>query len=429
MKASLQPPSAGARTRRWRVPPPLTRTGEPLEGAEILSEIVSETGVLLWKSLRNVNLWSASSPREQAELFAEGARQRREAEILAVGPDEALVEPLRLLASLLDNRPGVRHEAVAVACRKVAQWASEHEAFRTALAFTQAAALACPGDAQLAYEVGRMARHQVQHARAESWYRRAIMLGRQTGDWVAYGSAYLGLGNLTMQRGSLPGARRALIKALRAARRHGLMTIQAAAYHDLFAVAVHSESVGTAQRYAREAFRLYNPGHPNLPLLAQDVCVLWVANGEFTRAARVLRVLLPHLSGGTRMLALANLARAGGGSGDATTFESASHEAQMLLRSHGETRWAAQALLNLARGASGLGMWDQAADSARQAIHLASESGQNNVIFEAEAVLGYARSRTRMEERATQPEPLVQEWSAEADQLEGEMVELLAGAA
>jgi hypothetical protein len=51
------------------------------------------------------------------------------------------------------------------------------------------------------------------------------------------------------------------------------------------------------------------------------------------------------------------------------------------------------------------------------------------VIFEAEAVLGYAQSRTRMEERATEPEPVVQEWTADADQLEGEMVELLAGAA
>jgi tetratricopeptide (TPR) repeat protein len=429
MRASLHPPSATARARRWRVPPPLTRTGEPLEGAEILNEIVSETGVLLWKSLRNISLWSAATPREQAELFASGARQRREAEILAVDIDDQLAEPLRLFASLLDNRADVRHEAVALACRKVAQWANEREAFRTALAFTQAAALACPGDAQLAFEVGRMARSQVQHARAESWYRRAIMLGRQTGNWSAYGRAYIGLGNLTMQRGSLPGARRMLIKALRAARRHGLTSIQAAAYHDLFAVAVHGESAIAAQRYAREAFHLYGAGHANLPLLAQDVCVLWVANGEFARAGRVLRVLLPHLSGGARMLALANLARAGGGAGDAATFESASREAQLLLRSHAQTRWAAQALLNLARGASGLGLWDQAADSARQAIHLASESGQNNVIFEAEAVLGYAQSRTRMEERTPQAEPLVQEWTADADQLEGEMVELLAGAA
>jgi tetratricopeptide (TPR) repeat protein len=429
MKVSLQPPSAGARSRRWRVPPPLTRTGEPLEGAEILNEIVSETGVLLWKSLRNINLWSAATPREQAELFSAGARQRREAEILAANPDEQLNDPLRVFASLLDNRTDVRHESVALACRKVAQWADEHEAFRTALAFTQAAALACPGDAQLAYEVGRMARQQVQHARAESWYRRAIMLGRQTGDWSAYGKAYVGLGNLTMQRGSLPGARRALIKALRAARRHGLTKLQAAACHDLFLVALDGDSIRAAQRYAREAFHLYGAGHPSLPLLAQDVCVLWVANGEFARAARVLRVLLPHLSGGTRMLALANLARASGGSGDAATFETALSEAQVLLRSHAQTRWAAQALLNLARGASGLGLWDQAADSARQAIHLASESGQNNVIFEAEAVLAYAQSRTRMEERATEPAQSRDEWTDDANQLESEMVELLAGAA
>ncbi len=429
MRASLHPPSAGGRTRRWRVPPPLTRAGELLEGVEILNEVPTETGVVLWKSLRNVTLWSGTTPREQTELFAAGARERRESEILATVLDPRLAEPLRVLASLLDNGSGVRNEAVALACRKIAQWAEEQKAFETSLAFRQAAALACPGDAQLAFEVGRMARHQVQHARAESWYRRAIMLGRQTGDWEAYSRAYIGLGNLTMQRGSLPGARRALVKALRAGRRHGLTGIQAAAYHDLFIVALDGDSVSTAQRYAREAFHLYDPGHPNLPVLAQDVCVLWVTNGEFERALRVLPVILPRLSGGVRMLALANLARASGATGDLENFESASREAEVLLRSHGQTRWAAQSLLNLARGASGLSLWDQAADSARQAIHLASESGQNNVIFEAEAVLGYAESRTRIAEPVQIESEARQEWSDDADQLESEMVELLAGAA
>jgi hypothetical protein len=254
------------------------------------------------------------------------------------------------------------------------------------------------------------------------------MLGRQTGDWAAYGKAYAGLGNLTMQRGSLPGARRALIKALRAARRHGLTSLQAAASHDLFLVALEGDAIKTAQRYAREAFRLYGAGHPSLPLLAQDVCVLWVANGEFARAARVLRVLLPHLSGGTRMLGQANLARATGGSGDMEGFEQAWSEAQTLLRSHTQTRWAAQSLLNLARGASGLGLWDRAADAARQAIHLAAGNGENNVIFEAEAVLAYAQSRTRMG-GAVEPEESNSAWTDDADQLETEMVELLAGAA
>ena len=430
MKASLQPPSAAARTRRWRVPPPLTRTGEMLEGAEILNEVVSETGVLLWKSLRNVTLWSSTTPREQLELFAVGARERRESEILAVDPDRPLVEPLRVLASLLDNQAGVRHEAIALTCRKIAQWAESRNAAQTSLAFIQAAALACPGDAQLAYEVGRMAREQVQHARAESWYRRAVMLGRQTGDWTAYGWAYIGLGNLTMQRGSLPGARRSLVKALRAARRHGLVGIQAAAYHDLFIVALDGDSAATAQRYAREAFHLYGTGNPRLPLLAQDVCVLWLANGEFARAARVLHVLVPRLvDERTRMLALANLARASGASGDVAEFESATHDAEILLRTHANTRWAAQSLLNIARGACGLGLWDRAADSARQAIHLASESGQNNVIFEAEAVLGYAETRTRMGEKAEQPGQTAEEWSENADLLEGELVEMLVGAA
>src|SRR5215217_5938233 len=104
MSGSIPASSSPMRARRWRVPPPLTRAGELLEGAEVLTEVSGETAVLLWKSLRTVTLWASASPQDQVmELFAPGARQRRLAELLAADLDPALCGPLEGLTILLDQ--------------------------------------------------------------------------------------------------------------------------------------------------------------------------------------------------------------------------------------------------------------------------------------------------------------------------------------
>lgn len=387
MKGS-RPVATSVRTRRWRVPPPLTSGGELLEGGEILRELTGELSVLLWKSLRSVTLWASASPREQPELFAEGAQRRRLAEILTSEVDPELVEPLKSLADLLGNPGDGRRAAVALACKQVASWAQASRHSATALAFTQAAALVCPGDAELAHEVGRMARTQGEYARAESWHRRAIMLGRQTGAWDAYSRSYVSLGNLAVQRGNFPLARRCHLKAFRAARRNGLGEVQGMALHDLFFVALETESAGNAQRYARQAFRAYGARHTRIPYLAHDICCLWIREGQFSQALGVLQALLPHFSSDDeRMLALANIARAAGAVRNHETFEGAWAEAQSLasLRSTGSR--AAQALLNLSRGAAGLSMWDRAEAAAQQALELATSRAESQIVFEAEAVL------------------------------------------
>jgi tetratricopeptide (TPR) repeat protein len=427
MSSNAPSVSPAGRARRWRVPPPLTRGGELLEGAEILGEVEGPVAVLLWKSLRSVSLWAAAGPREQADLFSHGARERREAEVLASNPDPELREPLRLFAELLGRPTRVRRDAVALACRQVTQWADARGARETALAFSQLAALACPGDAALAHEVGRQARRLVQHARAESWYRRAVMLARQSGDWNSYGRAYLGLGNLAMQRGSLPAARRAHIKALRSSRRHGLVEIQAMALHDLFVVANESGEARTAQRYARAAFRLYGAGHANLPSLAHDISLLWLGQGEFARAQAVLSVLLPHFDAPGQLLGTANLARAAAGAGDREGFESAWSRATERLPGLRSTHWAAQSLLNLARAATLLGEWDRAEETARDAVRLADSHRQANIVFEAERLLDEVRGNRAAGTPLAAPvaKERTEEWSLEAEELEEGLVEAL----
>lgn len=390
--------ASNVRTRRWRVPPPLTRDGELLEGVDVLEEISGEAAVVLWKTLRSVTLWAESSPEEQRTLFAEGARDRRWADLLSTPLEEELLEPLRTLSAVLDGE-GARRATIALACRRVAQWAEYNQAPRTALAFVQAAALTSPADAELACRVGKLALRQMQHARAESWYRRAIMLARQSRDWNAYGRAYIGLGQLVQQRGNLPLARRTFVRALRCARRHTLRELEAMALHDLFAVTAEYEDASTAIQFAAEALRAYGPGHPRRPYLAHDVCCLWMRDGQFARAFPILQALVPHIPPSDRLLVLTNLARAAGGVGDAEAVDAAWREAEPLLAS-APSRWSAQAMLNLARAATGVARWRCAEQMAHAALGAASASAASQISFEAESVLGFVRSQRAVEQNA-----------------------------
>jgi len=364
-----------------------------------------EVAVLLWKSLRSITLWASANPRELGELFTEGAEQRRIAEILVTEMDEELVEPLRTFAAVLGQASTMRREPVALACRQVAQWAMAHDYSGTALAFTQAAALVCPADAELAHEVGRLARAEGEYARAESWHRRAIMLGRQTGAWEPYARSYVSLGNLASHRGNFPLARRCQIKAYRAAKRHALGEVMGMALHDLFLIALDSGEAATAQRYARQAFRAYGPTHDRIPYLAHDLAVLWMREGQFQQALPVLQALMPRFTSvDEQLLVQANVARAAGGLGQVELFEQAWNNAHNLMLLPQTAPRRAQALLNLARGATGLGLWDRAESAARAALEQATMRGEAQIVFEAEAVLSCAQTHHHAAASVSAPE-------------------------
>ena len=97
---------------------------------------------------------------------------------------------------------------------------------------------------------GRLARRRAEYARAETWYRRSIALGRQSGDWATYSMAFGGLGNLYMQRGKLSTARRFHLRALRAARRHSMRGLHGSALHDLAVLASEAGRVVPVARLA-----------------------------------------------------------------------------------------------------------------------------------------------------------------------------------
>ncbi|HLL82851.1 MAG TPA: hypothetical protein VK420_09380 [Longimicrobium sp.] len=387
--------------RRWRTPPPLIRGSETLEGMDILREVGSEAGVLLWQSYRNVMFWATAEPGERARLFSAEASRKRLAEVAAARLPQELVEPLNVFGALLaapEESPG---DAVAAACTAIGEWAEEEQHGATALAFTQAAALAMPRSAALALKVGQVARDRAEMARAETWFRHAIMISRQVGDWETYARAYIALGNMAIKRGSFPVAHRMHIKALRAARRKGLPELQGMAAHDLFVVATETGRHTQAEEYARAAFRAYGPTHIRLPLLAHDVAYLWMQQGYFARAMGVFEALRPHVVGRRErnVTVVANIARAAGGVGDREAFRKAWVEVNRLAKEPEVRPVLAVAMLELAHGAASLGEWDRAEQAAEHALAVATELRQAKVSISAETVLDLVRNGRRVERR------------------------------
>jgi len=316
MRPKRLTPPVRRTARRWRTPPAITTGAEAYEGLAVLEEIPGPLGFLLWQAARDVALWAQFSPEERPGLFEPGADALLHGLIRSAGVDVQLESPLMTVVRMVGGPETARAETVELACQHIAHWADLHGHLATAIAFAQAAALTVPHDAGAAYAVGRIARRRAEHSRAETWYRRAIALARQSGDWTSYALAFSGMGNLYMQRGNYPAARRFHVRALRAARRHSLRAIQGSALHDLFVIAAGGNHKDDAERYARGAFESYGPDHPRLPALANDIAYFWVERGHFAPALTVFEALLPHMSRQEdRLVALAADVRAAAGAG------------------------------------------------------------------------------------------------------------------
>ncbi|MBD0319072.1 MAG: hypothetical protein ICV87_01980 [Gemmatimonadetes bacterium] len=381
--------------RRWRIPPVLTQGSEVFEGLGVLHEVPGEGGVVLWQLLRDASLWAESAPEIRPGLF-----HRRDPEPSAL---DAL--PSELVSSARDLQALSDPERVAAACRTIARWAEENALLATALAFSQTSAFAEPMDPETAYDVARLARRRGEEARAETWYRRTVAVARQRGDWATYSRAFIGLGALHARRGNLGAARRFCMRAFRAANRNTLRELEGRALHRLFSAAAETGQRREAVRLAREALASFGAGHPRTSRLALDVARHWVADGRFDRALPVLRALLPRLDGTSlRLPALAELARASGGTGDADAFLDAWTQAWEVAREEPDAA-PVRALLSLARGAAALGAWSKAETAARHALRLATERADPRGCRASESLLETIARRAAPPRAAETPEP------------------------
>lgn len=221
----------------------ITHGPEKLEGARVLDEAPGALGLLLWQLLRDATLWAATPSDARGLLFHPGAITHLRMLLRAADPPPALSRALQRLVKLPEGAAAISGDAVAGACTGVARWAEGTSRPAVALDFSQAAALARPEDASAALAVARLAARRGEHARAETWLRRAVTVGRRSADWASYAAALLELGRLYLERENQRAARRFFLRAMRAASRRGDAVTRLAAIR-------HLQSISRAERQA-----------------------------------------------------------------------------------------------------------------------------------------------------------------------------------
>lgn len=370
-------------------PPAILRSvNEGYDGAVILDEMRTPSGVVLWQSLHDLVLWASTPPERRGALWGSKAASRRARQLQETTIDDQLRPWLGVLSTVLHSGRTVEVEDVVGACRRISDWAERNSYPKTAIWYAQAAALLSPTVAEHAYTVGAVSRRASDYPRAFTWYTRSIGLALRRADRRTYARAYRGIGQILMQRGAFDMAERSFQRAYQSARRAGVRDVAAEALHDLYTVAVETGRKGEAEELARRAFNVYPSAHPRLAALAHDVAVFWMMQGHHARALPVLHAVLgTGLSLSDRLLAVSGIARAAGGAEDRDAFLSAWVETWEIIDAHPELECVTSSLVRLAYGSASLGDRERVELAAGFALKLALKRGQTPVADEARAIL------------------------------------------
>lgn len=365
-----RPPTTRKR-RLWSLAPGPQLPVQFFEGYEILSEIPTSTGLALFEWLRAVHLWLSAVPDDTTALFWPLPNESALSSwgLSTVEPPLDTVAPV--FAALLAGR-GVTADRVVDACVSLSEWAREMGDVVTAVLFIEAAAWIAPDNPDLAFRAGRSNRHRVAYDRGVLWFQRGIGQARRSGNWTAYIDCWLGWGNLEIARGNLDAARRHLVRAYRAARKHNLRSGGAAAAHDLFMLNVDERRFVEAYTYAAEALALYPPDHPSTPFLIHDLAQTWSLDGYAGVALSILKAIRQLINAPSAQVQIAgNLAEAAGLAGDVDVFYEAWDEVSILASR--PIPYAAAALASVAEGAYALRLNRQATEAATEAVRMAQQ--------------------------------------------------------
>jgi tetratricopeptide (TPR) repeat protein len=373
---------------------PLTVPGGEVAGTEIVRELPPELALTVWQVLRSVLLWAAEVPAQRGDLFERRAMEQWEAELLQGTFDAELRYPLAVIVGELADPEAAAPEQLAHACLCVTEWALAHNATRTALAFTEAAALCRPDHPRYAWMAGRMLRTHGYRREAEQWIKRSVRVAGSRGDWETQTLGLNSLGNVFAEAGNYRQAAETQSQALRIARKHRLREREGEVLHDLFVATAHLGDLEGAENYALGALEIYRSGHSRLLLLAHDVAVLWMQRGQYDRALPVLLALSDH--SGTprdRILVLASGAWAAGMCGEETDYQRIAREVLAMADQSVGGQGVPRALYEVGLGAWGLGRWEFAEDLLARAEAAARDRGEADIIIEAEASLSAIRQR------------------------------------
>jgi tetratricopeptide (TPR) repeat protein len=373
----------------------VSESNRGFEAGFVLDEIEGQLSVVLFQVLRDVALWSTSSAAERAGLFAP-SRMRRARMLGTTSLPAEIADPVRTL-SRLPERPDNRDiHWVQTACGRIAEWASEQRALRTAMAFARAGALAASASGAAAATAGFTALQWSDFARAEIWLRRASALARHK-DPITFALARTTLGDLYATRGDVMRARSAFIQAIRATRGElEALEIRAQAGIGLAHNATTRNAYQEAERAARVALRAFVGRHPEVAIVSRQLAERWLQQGKSAQALRLLkRVRHSHVPRADRVETLTLLARAAAVCSDRATLR---HAWQSVIRiaNQGSGAEVVHMLFNLVRAAGSAVPRQQAVLVVRDAASMARAIGRPELV-EADLALRYLPSGSEQE--------------------------------
>jgi len=296
--------------------------------------------------------------------------------------------PLVTVAEQLQEPASADVHLLSLACLSIADWAISRQATETALLFGETAAAVSAANPRFAWVAGKLFRRHGQPRQAEYWLYRTVHVAAAIKDRRAHALGLNSLGNLYRQRGSFALARSHLIRSLNLAKRYRLTDLEGEVLHDLSLLFTFMGDFRGAEKHAALAFESYGAAHPNLPKLAHDIALIWADQGYFGRALAVYQALLPQFHAtDERLRVLAATIRCAGAAGESTTVERHWEETWMLAGNPDAAAVRASTLLDLGRGAAGIGLWGRATEALRWAYRAAAERGEHDCSAAAEACL------------------------------------------
>jgi tetratricopeptide (TPR) repeat protein len=386
-------------------------------------EVEADEAVYLLKVFRLLRAWCRDAEvlhRHQGQSRLYVWRNAVEAYPLTPG----LWYPLIVIAEQLKEPASADLDLLSLACLAIADWAISRDAPETALLFGEAAAAVSAANPRFAWVVGKLFRGHARLRQAEYRLYRSVHVAVAVRDRRAHALGLNSLGNLYRQRGSFALAKSHLVRAHILAKRYRLSELEAEALHDLSLLFTFMGDYREAEKHAALALERYGVAHPNLPKLAHDVALIWADQGFFGRALGVYQALLPHFhAADERLRVLAATIRCAGASGERAMVDRHWDEAWTLAGNPGTAAVRASALLDMGRGAAGIGLWGRADEAFRWARRAAAERGEHDCSAVAEACLDLVSRQQALDLRPRRPGER-KEGERFADRLMSELAQL-----
>jgi tetratricopeptide (TPR) repeat protein len=364
---------------------PMTVPGGAVAGAELAADATGPHATMLFRVYRIVLAWTSGA---KAEADPDALR-RLEQSLLERMDDDEPAAPLAVLVALVQSPdPDADRSRAAWACMCLAEWAIDRGARRTAIAFTQLAALIAPRNSRYAWLAARLVFAEGDLREAEPWYRRAHRVAVWTDDWEGQARALNSLGLSYYDRGGYRRAKRYYGQAIKVAQRRGIREVEGMVAHNLFVVHTEAGEADLAEHYGLRAYELYGPKHPRLHLLVGDFALFWTFQGFYERTLPLFLALRKRVTDPEDLIRIAAaVARSAGGTGDRREFTRAWTDVWRLTEVVSSSVLVADALYEAGIGAANLAEFGFAFQAFTAALDVAVRKGVPKTASSAEIAL------------------------------------------